>query len=514
MSEIKPTWVFGRVAEAMGLITAEQREESAGMQEELEEEGISLKFGEVLVEGGVLKEAQIGKVLSARPEETPDPGEGLFGTIALENGFLDGDGLEACLAIQKDLAEELADPEKVPKIGELLLTEEKMEPAEVEAVLKVQQRLKLGAFSLTPSKMLLLKKKKKTLKVRSPEEALFCKMAVRKHLLSPEAVGEILKVQMEDPRPRTAGEIAYELGYMDQLDVAELQEAVNRKEGVKERRRRHQTTSSIDLLGEDKDFNAAALKNGFVTQAQVKKAEKLYKVFRFLEYSRNVGEILFDLGYLNVEQIRAVTDIQRLKGAPLPPYRLEEIVLTDKEDEVVSDIIRAGEKVTQGQVTECVKIQRELRKYGVRRRIGEIMMVKGYLYREDLKRRPVVRRDRPRRYERKTESKETGSRNTLLIAVGGGVGVGLIVLLLALAFSSGGGGAPEPDGGGRKGEAGGAAAEAVQKPGPDETGPTPGRDPASLGYVKWKGRWIRKEKRKADSRRRFYTAFRDTVRER
>lgn len=514
MSRIKATLVFGRAACALGLLTPQQADEAATTQEELESEGISLRFGEVLVEGKILTEEQVDKVLAAQGGESPEPGEGLFGIVALDNAFLGQEALDECLAIQQDLGSELDDPEQVPKIGEILLTEERMEAAQVESVLKVQQRLKVGAFSLTPSKMLLLKKKKKAaLKVRSPEDALFCKLAVRRQLLTPDQVGEILRMQMEDPRPRTVGEIAHEFGYMDQLDVAAVQESVTRKEGVKERRKRHQTTAGIDLLQEDRQFSEVARKNGFVTQEQIRKAEKLYKVFRYLGYPRNVGEILFDLGHLSTDQIQAVTDIQRLKGAVLPPYRLQEILLSEKEDELLADLIKTGDGVTQDQVTDCLKIQRELRKYGVRRKIGEVMLVKGYLFREDLKRRPVLRRDRPRRHVAAAADRTAEkTRRNLFFAVGGAVALGTLVLLLALAMGSGDTQPrPKPDRSDEPAPTEAAVPAGPRKPPPDETGPPPGEDPAKHGYIQWKGRYIRKEEHKKEARRSFYESLRREI---
>ncbi|MHC5037575.1 MAG: hypothetical protein ACYTHM_09700, partial [Planctomycetota bacterium] len=295
MEEIKSTWVFGKVAQALGMITADEAEEAAATQEELEGEGITLKFGEVLAEGKIITEKQVEEVMAAQGSEQPDPDDALFGTIAVENGFLEQEGLEDGLEIQQDLGEELAEEEKVPKIGEILLTEEQMEPGEVEVVLKIQQRLRIGAFALTPSKLLLLRKKKKTLRVRSPEDALFCKVAVRRKMLTPEQVSEILRMQMADPRPRSVGEFAYELGFLDQIDVAAIEEIVARKEGVKERKKKHKTTAGIQLIKEDVEFSAVAMKNGFVTETQLKKAEKAFKMFQYLHYPRNLGEIMFDM---------------------------------------------------------------------------------------------------------------------------------------------------------------------------------------------------------------------------
>ncbi|MHC4777665.1 MAG: hypothetical protein ACYTFG_03700 [Planctomycetota bacterium] len=510
MAEIKSTWVFGTVARKLGLIDEEQAREGASTQEELEGEGISLRFGEVLVEGGVLKDGQVEEVLKTRIEEQPDPGDGTFGAIAVDNEFLTPSELDDCLAVQQDLAEELSDPGQIPKIGEIILTEELMEPAEVEAVLKVQQRLKLGAFSLTPSKMLLLKKKRTSLKVRSPEEALFCKTAVRRQLLTPGQVAEILQMQSADPRPRSVGEIAYDLGFMDQLDVASLQEKVARKEGVKERRKKHQTTAGIKLIAEDVEFSSAALKNGFVTEAQLKDAERTYKILQYVNFARNLGEIFFDKGLLSSEQIRAILDIQRLKGGVLPAYRLEEVELTEREDELLSDLIKEGDSVSQDQVTECLKIQRELRKLRIRRKIGEIMLVKGYLFREDLKRRPVVRRDRGRARAALAERRETHSSSTAIIgAAVAAVALVSIILVIALALS---GKKPRkaPRGGPDKGSTT-TVKRGESKPGSAGKKPPSDKDMVVKGYVNWKGVWIHKEKHKANSRNAFYKALRGAV---
>ncbi|MHC4598127.1 MAG: hypothetical protein ACYS47_03895 [Planctomycetota bacterium] len=509
MAEIKATWVFGKVAHRLGLLTEEDAESCAETQEELEGEGISLRIGEVLVEGKVLNEGQVQEILASRPEDQPDPDEALFGVIAIENGFLDGDDLEECVAIQKDLAEELTDTGQVPKIGEILLTEEKMEPAEIEAVLKVQQRLKIGAFSLTPSKMLLLKKKKTALKIRSPEDALFCKAAVRRQMLTPAQVAEILQMQGADPRPRSVGEIAYELGFMDQLDVAALQEKVARKEGVRERRKKHQTTAGIRLLAEDVEFSSAALRNGFVTEVQLKTAEKIYKTLQFLEYPRNLGEIFYDRGDLNSEQIRAILDIQRLKGGVLPAYRLEEITLNEREDELLSDLIREGDPVSQDQVTECLKIQRDLKKLGIRRKIGEIMLVKGYLFREDLKRRPL-RRERGRARAALAERRDAPpSRTLIIVAAVAAVCVGCLVLIIALAVTS-----RKPPKPRKSPKEDSSSAESPREPGPTQPGerkkPTE-EDMIKQGYVLWKGQWIPKARHKASSREAFYNALRRAV---
>jgi hypothetical protein len=508
MTELRSTWVFGKAAAALGLLGAEEAEESALTQEELEGEGISLRFGEVLVEGKVLTEKQVQEVLRARGDAQPDPDDGLFGAIAVENGFLELEDLEECLDIQQDLAQDLADPGQVPKIGEILLTEEKMEPAAVEAVLKVQERLKVGAFALTPSKMMLLKKKKTSLKVRSPEDALFCKAAVRRQMLSPQQVAEILQIQMEDPRPRTVGEIAYELEYMDQLDVAAVLEKIARKEGVKERRKRHQTTSTVHILAQDRDFADAALKNGFVDEKQLKKAEKIFKFLQYLEYPRSLGEIFYDTGILSEEQILAILDILRLKGAILPPYRLEEILLSDREDETLGNLVKAGDPVTQDQVTECLRIQRELRRVGIHRKIGEIMLVKNYLAREDLKRRPVARRGRGRRTAPADEKPE-GKVLSPAVIVGGAVfAVVALVLVLALAFQ---GEKKKPP---RKTDTDDTSSSKPDRPTPStpgETGPKPGKSPEEQGFIHVKGRWVPKAKYRERERRAFYESLRKAV---
>jgi hypothetical protein len=508
MAEIKSTWVFGKVAVALGLITEEQAREAAAMQEEMEGEGASLRFGEVLVEGRILPREAIAKVLRAAGE--PDPDEALFGAVAVENGFVTPEGLKECLDIQQDLGADIEDASQVPKTGEICLTEEKMEAAAVEAVLKVQARLRIGAFSLTPSKMLLVRKKRaQPLKVRTPEEALFFKLAVRRNLLTPAQVEEILREQASDVQARPAPEVAYELGYLDQVAAAGLQAAVGRKEGVQERRRKHQTTAGIKLFSEDVEFSSIAMQNGFVTKEQVRKAEQIYKTVQFLGYPRNLGEILFDLGVLTSEKIKAVLDIQRLKGGVLPAYRLDEIVLTAEEDEALLAHAREGGQITQAQVTECLRIRKELGKAGIPRKLGEVLLVKGFLFREDAKRKPVVR-ERKRRPAGPAAPAAGGVPPWVWAAAG--VGALALVVVVALAIGSGNRKEPGPKGPEKTRPP---VTQPDPKPAPPEgdEGPPPGKDPEECEYFEWKGKWVRKEKVREAERRDFHEALRKAVAE-
>ena len=469
MNEIRSTWVFGKAAVQMGLVSARNIEEAAQAQEEMESEGVTLRFGEILAEGKLMDADAIQKVLAARSTEVPDPDEALFGAIAVENGFITREDLAGCVDLQQEIASEIEDPTKVPKIGEIALTEEKMTPAGVEAVLKVQTRLKIGAWALSPSKLLVVKKRKEQpLKVRNPEEMLLFKMAVRRQKLAPQQVEEILKAQREDPQPKPAMEVAYELGFLDQIEIANLLEAVGRKEGVQERRRKHQTTAGIKIVKEDAEFSNIALANGLIEKPSLKKSEAAYKVVQFLGYPRSLGEVMFDMGFLSTDKIRVVLDVMRHKGAILPAYRLDEILLTEKEDEALLAHCKEDGKITQKQVAECLKIQKELRKVGIQRRLGEIMIVKSYLFREDI-RKPVVKRERGR----KAAARKQAGFPILPVAVVAGLAI--VALIVVLAMMSGGGGG---DGGqGRKPSDGGGQSKAGQqdpqeKPGDSDKTPT------------------------------------------
>ncbi|MHC4778355.1 MAG: hypothetical protein ACYTFG_07265 [Planctomycetota bacterium] len=508
---IKQTWIFGKVAIALGLITPEQARQAATMQEELAAGGETLDFGEVLVELDFITHDMVQEVLDARWGAKVDPDDALFGSIAVENGFLDSAALEKCLSLQRELGEEFGDSSDVPRIAEILLMEEKLDASVVESILKVQERLKkretgepTRAVSPAPSQT------KKKFKVRSPRDALFFKVGIRNRFLSPGHVGVILERQMGDPRPWTVGDLAVELGILEPLDVGAIEEIIARKEGMRERTKKHVTTASIRIHKEDAEFGTAALHNGFLDKAGLKEAEKAFKVLEFLEYPRSLPEILFDQSRLTAEQIRAVSDVLKLKGAALPSPKLDETLLTEREDLIVQALVNEGEQVSQGRVTECLKIRKELRKCGIERKLGEVMLVKGYLHRDDIRRRPLPKRERTPGPSSASLQAVSGSRNTVFLAAGAGVVLVLLALVVGLAMRGGGDNrtktSPE--------DTEGAPLEPVRekmKPRSKSAGPPSEDQAVKLGMVKWKHKWISKEKFKAESRREFYEALREAV---
>jgi hypothetical protein len=513
--EIKPTWIFGKVAVAMGMISAEQAREAASMQEELAAEGVTLDFGEVLVQMNVIDEGDVQKVLDAQWGTPIDPEDVLFGSVAVENGFLDPDTLKECLELQRELASELSDAGDVPRIAEILLMEEMVDPAVVEAVLKVQERVKAREWVASPSVEAPPPSKGKKLKVRSPEDALFFKVGVRNRFLTAGHVNAILEKQRADPRPWSVGEIAVELGFLEALDVAAIEEVVARKEGVRDRRRKHKTTAEIEILKEDAEFGSTALKNGFVDEAQLRKAEKAFKALQYLQFPRSVGEILFDQGLLSADQIKAILDILRLKGDVLPAYQLEEILLSDKEERVAQALINEGARVAQSQVTECTKIRKELESYGIQRSLGEIMLVKGYLSRDGLKKRPLPPRGRAARPSSRPSSgrleKAGAPRNTFLLLAGGAIVLAFLILILGLALK--GGGEKEKEKTAPKKTETVSIEDKTPKPAATPVDKVSGGEEEAVrrGMVKWKHRWIAKEKFKEESRRKFYEALREAV---
>ena len=347
------------------------------------------------------------------------------------------------------------------------------------------------------------------------------KLAVRNGFLETGHLSAILEMQQSDPRPRSAGMIAVDLGYLDPMDVAAIEEVVARREGLGERRKKHRTTAMIKIGEEDASFSEIAVQNGFLERDQIQEAERAYKHCLYLGYPRNLGEIYYDLGLLTADKIEAVLDIQRLKGEACPAYRLEEVTLTEAEDERLAEIVKKEKTVGQEQVTECMRIHRELRKLGIRRTFGEILLVKGYVFRDALKRKAPVRKRASSRRRSEPRTGADPTRRKMIIAAGVAGGLGVCALLVALLLTSGGGGASGE--GLDKAKAAGENVEVPEetsgngreaRPETPDGSPPPGRDPVKMGYVKWKGRWIPKRKRKAASRKRFYEAFRLIVRHR
>ncbi|MCU0724125.1 MAG: hypothetical protein MUC63_11050 [Planctomycetes bacterium] len=321
------------------------------------------------------------------------------------------------------------------------------------------------------------KKRAQPLKVRTPEEALFFKLAVRRNLLTPAQVEEILREQASDVQARPAPEVAYELGYLDQVAAAGLQAAVGRKEGVQERRRKHQTTAGIKLFSEDVEFSSIAMQNGFVTKEQVRKAEQIYKTVQFLGYPRNLGEICLTEEKMEAAAVEAVLKVQA--------------------------------RLRIGAFSLTLRIRKELGKAGIPRKLGEVLLVKGFLFREDAKRKPVVR-ERKRRPAGPAAPAAGGVPPWVWAAAG--VGALALVVVVALAIGSGNRKEPGPKGPEKTRPP---VTQPDPKPAPPEgdEGPPPGKDPEECEYFEWKGKWVRKEKVREAERRDFHEALRKAVAE-
>ncbi len=113
--QANPGGLIGRQLMERGLVTRAQLRRALDEQAELTHAGIQPpRIGELLIEKGIIKREDLDKILRKKVE----PAVSLFGEFLVAKKLVKKDDIDLCLAQQKEVAESGG---KVPKLGELLV---------------------------------------------------------------------------------------------------------------------------------------------------------------------------------------------------------------------------------------------------------------------------------------------------------------------------------------------------------------------------------------------------------
>ncbi|MBI3272602.1 MAG: hypothetical protein HYZ53_26670 [Planctomycetes bacterium] len=129
---------------------------------------------------------------------------------------------------------------------------------------------------------------------------------------------------------------------------------------------------------EDSLFGQIALANKLLPKARIDECLRIQAKMKSLGISKRLGEIFLEKGLLPPKTIQAIVEVQR-KRLEQPVPELEPHSLSDKEHEVLLKIVTDRKLVSGEHLSECLDLQAKLDKLGVPRRLGELLLDKGYI---------------------------------------------------------------------------------------------------------------------------------------
>ncbi|MBI3271840.1 MAG: DUF1570 domain-containing protein [Planctomycetes bacterium] len=138
--------------------------------------------------------------------------------------------------------------------------------------------------------------------------------------------------------------------------------------------------------GEDELLYAAvAVQNKLATPAQAQKALGVQvRLAKTTGVRQSVGELLVNQEVMRVEDAKRVLDILRLRR-PVTAIRPVRVVqLSDAESDRIEQILLDNAVITEEVFEECQVLQRQMADVGVTKKIGEILIEKGYIKRDAL----------------------------------------------------------------------------------------------------------------------------------
>lgn len=141
--ETRPDLLFGHLAVEAGYLTLPQLDD---LLREQADSSIPLPLGQLCVERNLMSPGQVQATLNVqRPIDLPAE-ETRFGALALKNGLASLSEINLALEAQRQAKSAGA------KLGEVLLQMETLTPQRVDALLKLQDRVRGGGAARAPAK--------------------------------------------------------------------------------------------------------------------------------------------------------------------------------------------------------------------------------------------------------------------------------------------------------------------------------------------------------------------------
>ncbi|RME74609.1 MAG: serine/threonine protein kinase [Planctomycetota bacterium] len=135
------------------------------------------------------------------------------------------------------------------------------------------------------------------------------------------------------------------------------------------------------LLLEDIIYGKIAIQKGWVSEDQV---QKCFAIQKASQYKISLGELLLLKDYISEDNHKLILEEIKKYQSQGGEFSLDYLKSKVKESHSFQNI-KFGEMalkkllVTSEQVQECLEIQKEMRKRGIEKKLGEVMMEKSYI---------------------------------------------------------------------------------------------------------------------------------------
>jgi len=140
-------------------------------------------------------------------------------------------------------------------------------------------------------------------------------------------------------------------------------------------------------VGGENFFGKIVVYNNLADNDQVAECLKLQKDLKRLGYELPLGQILVDRGHLDRGTVTDILEMQRKRHKGNLPAEIKDLQIKlpkdknkDKKKINFGQLAVSNKVLAQEKIDTCLEIQALLKKHGIRKKIGEIVVEKGYLH--------------------------------------------------------------------------------------------------------------------------------------
>jgi len=350
----------------------------------------------------------------------------LFGKLAVHNQILTQQQVDTGIALHDKCVEMGLSV----SLSRVLLDKGLIQPPAVAALDKlVSKRIELPEASELDK-----------LELSSDEELTLSQLVFRNKLVTKEQLQEAIEIQKQVHAlgvKKRLGEILIEKHLVDEDTLAAIVSI-----------QRHLTDESGDLpvsvgrrtariVREDLFLGRIAVENKLITSKQLSDGLRLQKrIEKKADVRYPMGGLLVDLGHMDMHQLDLCLKIQGQKMQLSPDAR--PVMISQDRENRLGNLIERNQLVTPEQIEEALSIQQELDALGLSKKLGEILVMKGYLDREELD--SMLKTQKFQRSNRRRElvdKNKPASRKKKLLLAAAALGGALLIGGLLLAFSGG-----------------------------------------------------------------------------
>ncbi|MBI4577629.1 MAG: hypothetical protein HY722_15310, partial [Planctomycetes bacterium] len=209
-------------------------------------------------------------------------------------------------------------------------------------------------------------------------------LAAQNLLIPPQALGEALDLQraLRDLGvERRIGELLVERGHLRAEILGDL---LVLQAWLRDPRQAATPDAGLVITPEDVRFGKVAIDLGVTEQAAVQEALHLQRtVLERTGLQLPVGEVLYGLGRIAGPDIERVLEEQRrrLEAGAAPAL----VRLSEEDNDRLGQVLRENRLATPEALDHAAQVQRALRDLGLRRRLGEVLILLGHLSAEDVR---------------------------------------------------------------------------------------------------------------------------------